>query len=174
MVKLSFYVQVKQIHLEAIFPVLADTARGCANDLKAMEQAVVGNWKEKPTFTVQERTEGYHYEAEVVPTGNITHWRWVSRGTAGKTFGPKTAPALVFPFQGTGNSYVPKTSPGLFYGGPGKKVGPLRKFSKVNWPGIKPRMFEESLMAKYKPTFQARMNAALNQAMTKVAATTGG
>ena len=174
MVKLSFYVQVKRINLEAIFPVLTDAARGCVNDLKDMESAVVGNWKEKPTFTVQECTEGYHYEAEVVPTGNITHWRWVSRGTAGKTFGPKTAPALVFPFQGAGNSYVPKTSPGLFYGGPGKKVGPLRKFSKVNWPGIKPRMFEESLMAKYKPTFQARMNAALNQAMTKVAATTGG
>jgi uncharacterized protein (DUF4415 family) len=35
-------------------------------------------------------------------------------------------------------------------------------------------MFEESLMAKYKPTFQARMNAALNQAMAKVAASAGG
>lgn len=172
--KLSFYVQVKRIHLDAIFPVLVDTARSCAGDLKEMETAVVGNWTNKPTFVVQEKTQGYHYEAEIVPTGNITHWRWVSRGTEGKTFGPKAAPALAFPFQGAGNSYVPKTAAGLYYGGPGKKVGPLRKFSKVNWPGIKPRQFEESLMQKYKPTFQARMNAALNQAMAKVAATAGG
>lgn len=171
--KLSFYVQVKRIHLDEIFTSLVPVARSCANDLKEMEGAVVGNWANKPTFVVQERTEGYHYEAEIIPTGNISHWRWVSRGTEGKVFGPKNAPALVFPFQGAGNSYVPKTSTGLFYGGPGRKIGPVRKFSKVNWPGIKPRMFEESLMAKYRPTFQARMNAALNRAMAKVAAGAG-
>jgi hypothetical protein len=133
----------------------------------AMEQAIVSNWVEKPSFVVTEKEANFIVEYEIVPKAGEKHWRWVSRGVKARDIVPVNKPMLRFPYAGKGMSYMPKTMRG-FYGGPGVKVGPIQSFKKVHWPGIEPRFFEEDCMSVYKPTFDAAMSAALGMAMQNI------
>lgn len=169
MIEFRFEVTETKVDLTAIWPPLKSAARSSAEDVKKMEEEIVGNWKDKPTFSVQETEADMVVTYELVPVGpsdGILKWRAVSRGAEGKTFGPKTAQALVFPYQGKGQSYIPKTTRST-WGGPGVKVGPISRFKKVDWPGIEPRQFEETVMGKYKPTFVSKINAALASARVR-------
>jgi len=167
MIELRFEVTTTKVDFSKMVLDLENAALGCANDLMKMESDIVANWTNKPTFYVSGDTTAIGITYTVIPVGKTLQWRAVSRGAKGKTFGPKTAKNLVFPYQGKGNSYIPKTSPNLYYGGPGVKVGPIRKFKQVNWPGIEARHFEESVMTKYKPTFESKMKAALARAQLR-------
>jgi hypothetical protein len=164
MINVAFEIRVTAVDLESIWPVLKEQGRECANELMQMENAIVGNWKMKPAFTIAEKESNDVAEFTVTPVGaNVNRWRAVSRGAHGKMIVPKNVPMLRFPYAGKGVSYMPKTMRG-FYGGPGSKVGPIRQFSAVNWPGIEGRHFEEDVMEAYRPTFNAKMNSAVARA----------
>lgn len=163
MIELRFEITTKKVDLTSILPALKVQARECAGELQTLEEHIIADWKNKPTFKIQETESDMKVIYEIIPTGQTLQWRAVSRGTAGKTFGPKTAPALRFPYQGKGVSYMPKTTATSF-GGPGVKLGPIRSFKQVNWPGIAPRHFEETVMTKYKPVFRSKMMVALARA----------
>jgi hypothetical protein len=167
MLELKMEITVTKIDLTAIWPALKSQARVCAEEVKAEEEKVIANWLHKPVFTIAESGDEFRVTYEIVPTGETLQWRVVSRGAEGKTIVPKAAPALRFPYQGKGVSYIPKTKPGLVYGGPGTKVGPIHRFNKVDWPGIQARRFEETVMARYSQTFHQKMLAALTSAKVR-------
>lgn len=141
-----------------------------AQDLTAYFQDIFANWEHKPDISVSLRREEGASVLRVAPSGeSATIWRWVSKGTPPHPIAARNAPRLVFPFQGAGNSYDPKTSgqgPGsIVYGGPGQRKGKLVRPMQVTHPGIEPRQFERWIVAQYQPKFASIMQAALEQAL---------
>lgn len=70
-------------------------------------------------------------------------WVWLSKGVAGHDIYPKASGGKLNVRLG----YVPKTTAGGGFGGPGTYGGPNVGVTFVkNWPGIDPRKFEEKVI----------------------------
>lgn len=139
-----------------------------AQSMRAEMKSFVENWQHQPTLEMKSKRESDRFIIRIYPTGeNAKYWIWVSFGTKGKVIRPVRAKHLVFPYQGEGVSYAPKTAPWGFRGGAGKKLGPVRKFNAVKWPGITPRQFEEEVIIAKEKEFKEEMDDALEKGLKR-------
>ena len=147
---------------------LQDGLRDVAREHRADMESFVMNWKNKPKITQDEKKKTDRYAIRVYPTGeNAKYWIFVSFGTSEHSITPKRARYLRFPYQGAGQSYVPKTTPGGGFGGAGKKLGPIQRFTGVSHPGIEARHFEKEIIKANKKEFKKIMTDALKIGLDK-------
>jgi hypothetical protein len=97
---------------------------------------------------------------DVYPSGSAARlWNWVSRGVRGHMIYPRRAKALRFRPQGVGRPRGP--------------VQPARATSGVAfsrghwWPGIRPRKFEERIVAKLTNWYQRVSENILRRAIRR-------
>jgi len=137
-----------------------------SHEYRADMESFVMNWVHKPDIMQESRGRSDGYAIQIFPTGdNLKFWLWVSFGVPGKTIVPVRAKHLVFKYRGPGISYAPKTAPGGAFGGAGKKVGPVKRFDGVQWPGIEPRKFEEVTIKANQKRFDKIMADALDRGL---------
>jgi len=125
-----------------------------AGVMRDQHAKIVGNWKGKPEFRIysyigsRSRAEG-----RVTISGtNAPKWFWVSNGTKPRNYYARSKAGMRFPYQGRGNSYLPKTTAET-YGGPGQRVGPWTRRKVVynrfiaarNFPGLVRKMGEQKV-----------------------------
>ena len=110
---------------------------------KYFEQTTASWTGEKPNFEWRRGTTSSEAWVWCGPKGSdtaIEKWRRLDEGAEPHVITPKNAPALRFPWQGPGRSYLAKTTPGHLVSHPGgNKFGPMRSFKAVNHPGNDPR-----------------------------------
>ena len=143
-----------------------------SQDIKRSEESVMENWVNKAQVVIDRQVSRASASFHIHPTGeNAKYWAWVSLGVKARHISPKTSAFLAFKYQGPKVSYIPKTYPGQGWGGPGQYMGNVQKFfDGVNWPGIEPRDFEGQIWNAYKPTYDVRLGAAFDKALTQVKA----
>lgn len=167
MIEASVEVEIpKGFDFEQVEEQLNQGLRESARDHRADMESFVMNWKHKPGFKSDEKRQSDGHSISIYPTGeNAKYWRFVSFGTEGRIITPVRAPNLVFRYQGAGQSYVPKTTRGGGFGGAGKKIGPVRRFSGVKWPGIDAREFEKEVIKANRKEFEKNMKEALERGL---------
>lgn len=111
----------------------------------AMHKRTTG-WKVRPVMTgisqIRKDAFGVLY---VFPRGAGREiWVWLTRGVAGHAIVPRVN--AHYAQLKVRLNYVPKTTTSGGYGGPGTYGGPTLRASKVDWPGIKSRKFEEKVI----------------------------
>lgn len=102
-------------------------------------------WHSKPSFVaIYSKPYGTRQQLLVMPKGSgTTKWARVSNGTRSRTIRAKSAYGMVFP-----RYYIPKTTPGGKYGGPGRKWGPEVLTQVVRNHKIEPREFSKKIAKK--------------------------
>lgn len=122
-------------------------------------ERTVANWKHKPGFAARKYVTRQAIRVCVYPTGeNKKYWIWTSRGTKPHPIEPKKKPILAFP-----SIYIPKTSIGPTYGGPGTSKGPTIFAMHVDHPGTWPRHFEEAWAIWARDWFRREMENAMRR-----------
>lgn len=100
------------------------------------------------------------------PTGPlIDKWIRIDEGTPSR--GWTSANMMIFPFQGVGRSYIPKTRP-LWLGSSGsggKKLGPITRTKTIRAHSIEPRLWSKTLAAQRIGPFAASVQTAVNEGM---------
>jgi len=124
----------------------------------------VWNWKEAPKFPAEySEPYGTRQELYVHPVGEgTTNWQRVSDGT-----GPRQIVSSkgIMKFQ---PEYVPKTTPGGRYGGPGSKSGPWLQSRVVGTKKphrIEPREFSKKIKEKVEDKLVAEAQAIIAKAL---------
>ena len=113
---------------------------------------VVANWSSDVDFELRKFIRPDGISLRVYPRGEDAKiWVFVSHGTKRHTITAKNAPFLIFVWGGKG-SYVPKTTSGGGFGGPGIVMGgKVVGAKRVNHPGNAPRDFEKRIQADLQP-----------------------
>lgn len=122
--------------------------------IKRDMEATTVNWRGAPVF-VCKYSEPYNTrkQVDIFPTGrNTLKWMRVSEGTGPRIISAKPGSMMVFPKE-----YMPKTTPGGRYGGPGRKYGPIVKAKTVRH-SIAPRHFTLKIKEKREKEFIAGVN----------------
>jgi hypothetical protein len=140
--------------IEAVEAELDDVIKPALISL--LEQRVA-NWKTQVDFEGRKVINQDSISVYVYPTTGKDIFGFVSKGTKDHDIpsqpkGPRQF--LQFPYQGPGQSHIPKTTPGGGYGGPGVKIGPVTRFKQVHHPGIRPRNIEKHVKDEYQPEFR--------------------
>ncbi len=140
--------------------ILKDMKNACfagGQSMRDTHAKIVGNWRGKPEFRVYAYVASRsRAEARVTIGGvNKSKWYWVSNGVEARTVFARSKGGMRFPYQGVGNSYLPKTTPNSF-GGPGQRVGPMTRRYRVfrgikarNFPGLARKIGENALWAEF-------------------------
>jgi len=114
-------------------------------------QARVANWRTpvlfKQTLTKPSGTFG---QVTIMPGKGKSLWSWISFGVRSRQIFPNKAASLLIR-----GGHSPRTTPGNRYGGSGRYAGPFTRTSgPVNWPGIRPRLFEEHVIEEQEGIIQ--------------------
>lgn len=144
---------------------LAATMMGpVARTLIQAEEQYIDNWKHKPKIISEFVHQKTQLKLTVKPSGtNKKYWAFVSLGTTGKVYGPKSAQ-----FMSVRLDYVPKTAPGGVFNGPGSYSGNVVFSQAVDWPGIKPRKFEEKIVDKFGDNIILLLGYAFEKALRRL------
>jgi len=145
-----------------ILKAMKDSCFEAAGVMRDQHSKIVGNWRGKPEFRIysyiasRSRAEG-----RVTISGpNAKKWFWVSNGTKPQNYYARSKRGMRFPYQGRGNSYLPKTT-AESYGGPGQRVGPWTRRKAVyyrfiaarNFPGLARKMGEQGVWLAFGKRF---------------------
>jgi hypothetical protein len=94
-------------------------------------------------------------------SGDIEKWVRIDEGTPSRNIA--SANKMVFPFQGRGKSYIPKTRP-LWMGSSGsggQKLGPIVRTNLVKGHSIEARLWSKTLAAQRIGPFASNIQAAV-------------
>lgn len=123
-------------------------------------EKIVADWDHKPTFKGRKYLDEDSVRITVHPDGpHKDIWYWVTGGTRPHVIRARNAPFLVF-----ATGYIPHTSPGGGYGGPGEAKGDVVSKKQVDHPGIKARKFEEHIARKFNSWFKRSVENAWRRA----------
>lgn len=168
------------IRVEAIIPKALNVKAVKANVNAALEEQgkvlkkyfeqTTATWSgEKPNFEWRRGTTSSEAWVWCGPKGSetaIEKWRRLDEGVPDRDIVPVRAPALRFPWQGPGRSYLAKTTPGHLVSHPGgNKLGPMRSFSRVHWPGIEARKWSIVLGEQEIGPFRDLIQEAVNRGL---------
>ncbi len=115
-------------------------------------EATVEGWQHKPTFisVYSEPRNKANMQIVVKPTGqNTLQWVRVSEGTGPRTW--TSQGQMVFPLYYTPKTPIPTSG---FYGGSGKKWGPVVRTHTVHNHKIEPRKFSQFIADSYRSKFE--------------------
>jgi hypothetical protein len=139
------------------------------NDKKEFDKTI--NWSgEKPKMAYETKITSKEASVWIGPKGAetaIEKWRRLDEGSPAHDISARRAPTLVFPWQGKGRSYNPKTRPTWMGSnrGAGQKFGPIRRPKLVNHPGNEPRYWSRTLAAQRIGPFAQAVQEAINKGM---------
>lgn len=148
----------------AILQQMKDACYDSAKVMREKHRLITANWKGKPDFKVYafvgSRTRA---EGRVTVGGpNAKKWWWVNEGVEERPVYAKTQRGMIFPYQGRGQSYLPKTTTQTF-GGPGQRVGPITRRREVyrgiaarNFPGLARKLGEQAVWNEFGKRFYSR------------------
>lgn len=121
------------------------------------------------------RAPSMHYETKITdkeasvwigPKGALAErWSWIDEGTGPRSW--TSAKQMVFPFQGRGKSYNPKTR-SLWLGsvsGAGQKFGDITRTHTIKNHSIEPRYWSRTLAAQRIGPFARNVQDAINRGM---------
>lgn len=159
----------KKFNAFAIIQELARENKRIAKDVLSDFEKTTATWSEKnkPRF-----------RKEIIYNPNAIGFRvftvhriytYVTRGTKPHRIKPRRrnkSGMLSFRWAGPG-SYRAKTTPGVIGSQGGGASGPVVKSKGVNHPGTAPRDFDIVLAKQWQPTYQQRMQAALNKGLKR-------
>ncbi len=128
---------------------------------KSLED-VVADWDHKPDFSTRLTVRVGEILMDVYPTGPDKQiFIYVDQGTRPHVIRPRGGRRGLLIFQ---EGYVPRTTPGGGYGGPGKATGAWRGAPVVHHPGNAPRKFTAMVLNANKATFNAAIRDAIREA----------
>lgn len=134
-------------------------------ELIELHEAWVENWSadSKPEFKARKVLDREGLKIHVFPAGkNKIKWVWMTEGTKPHRIEPVNAKVLAFP-----SLYLPKTSPGGVFGGPGTSSGDTIFSMGVDHPGTEPREAEKHIKKEFQPTFSRDMENASRRGARK-------
>lgn len=155
----------KHVNWTSIADEMLDTAEEKSKpDLIELHEARVEDWDANITFKARKTLDREGLKVHVWPTGpDAERWVWVTEGTPERDIEPREpGGVLVFP-----SLYVPKTTPGGGYGGPGSSGGDLIFTTIVRDHSIAARHFEKHIKKEYQPTFSRDMENASRRGARK-------
>jgi len=132
------------------------------NDRAILNKTISGWDGSKPTMGYKTGVTANTAWVWIGPDGgDIEKWVRIDEGTPERDI--ISATTMVFPFQGRGKSYNPKTRP-LWLGsqsGAGQKFGPIRRTKHVKAHSIEPRYWSKTLAAQRIGPFAENVQAAI-------------
>lgn len=134
----------------AVEEALDDAAFGVKEDF----EETIKTWDTYVKFITYSRTG-----ERLVSTSNLIYF-WVNDGTKKHKITPKKAKALAF-----ASLSGPKTLPHVVNSGAGFSGGVLQFAKYVMHPGIKPRLFNKAIKAKWQKLFPKLLQDAINAAL---------
>lgn len=125
-------------------------------------------WSSAPPMAYKPKISSKEASVWIGPFGTedlVDKWVRIDEGTEPRDIISSTM--MVFPFQGRGRSYNPKTRPGWIGSvpGAGQKFGPIRRTKHVKGHKIEPRYWSKTLAARRIGPFAANVQAAVNRGM---------
>lgn len=134
-----------------------------AKTLVKAEENYIDNWEHRPKIVSEFTRQKTQMKLVVKPSGtNKRYWVFVSMGTQGKQINPIRGPLLWLK-----GKYTPKTRPNNQWGGSGIYESGRTPKDSVDWPGIKPRHFEENIVRTYSVTTIAALSFAINKVFAR-------
>lgn len=123
-----------------------------------------------PTMAYRVKIEAQRAWVWIGPLGSdegVEKWIRLDEGAEPHPIVARRAPKLVFPWQGPGRSYNPKTRPTWLGSrvGAGQKYGPIRKVTSVNHPGHEARYWSLTLLQQRIVPFAENIQAAINRGL---------
>lgn len=110
-------------------------------DIQNEYEKQVEGWSEPPEFPIK-AVRGNVIGVEIIPKGRgLKKWIYVNKGTRSRRIRSRGKGPMVFP-----ENYIPKTTPGGRYGGPGQKHGEIVRTHLVKDHSIAPREFEQKIL----------------------------
>lgn len=126
----------------------------------------VESWHDKPRFDYAISLAGGNISvlSEAQGTGDgAKHWNWIDQGVPGRTIYAKRAPYLRFKYP-----YWAATKPRFFGSYPAGTGSNWARKKSVQWPGIKARLWTQTLQDKRKRPFQQAVTAAVKRGSAKL------
>ena len=120
-------------------------------------------WKHKPKFQTLIGLSRIAGEASVLVGTDDKVYKWVDEGTPRHPITAKRAPSLAFR-----EGFRPKTRSKVIASRRGASFGPLFRPKAVIHPGIKARLFSETIAKKRTAPFERNMRRANKRAADKV------
>lgn len=152
--------KVDAIRLELLSACHAE-GRAQVNELKK----TVGSWQNKPTFAHAISLAGGNISVLTGPEGGkpADIWNWIDKGTKRRVITAKRAPYLKFR-----RNYSAATSPGCFGSYPSGSYGDWVSKKSVIHPGIKARLWSETLQEKRQKIFAQAVIKAVQRGAQKL------
>lgn len=133
-----------------------------ARSLVQAEENYIDNWEHKPKIISQYTHMKTQLKLVVKPSGkNKRYWVFVSFGTKLHTITPSKSE-----FLRVRQGYIPRTTPGGVYGGPGSYDGGVFYTQGVEQK-IEPRHFEEHIVDKLGDTIVLQLGIAFERALRR-------
>src|SRR5512139_146620 len=147
---------------ELVAQVTATLTGPVAKTLKSAQEEFIRDWEHAPNIDMTLNVQKTQIKLWVGPKGtNKRYWVFVSEGTRGATYGPKSASTLSVRL-----GYDARTKPGGRTGS-GRYSGPFIRSMSVNWPGIKPREFEKQVVKKHEKSIVMLVGRTVEKVLRK-------